>query len=94
MIVVALTNLNPITLRSIEVKDRFEAYDLYSQNPNYIIAFVNNKEITILGSRNHKDFLHDILLENGYIFKGRKVKYMCEELDKPIKQTIVLSAGK
>jgi hypothetical protein len=82
MIVVVLTNLNPITLRSLEVKDRYEAYDLYSQNPNYIIAYVNDKEITILGSKKHKDFLYDILLENGYIFKGRNVKYMCDEMDK------------
>ena len=80
MVVVALTKLNPITLRSIEVKNRYEAYDLYSQNPNYIIAFVNNNEITILGSNAQKDSQYDVLLEHGYIFKGRKVKYMCDEL--------------
>lgn len=79
MIVVALTNVNPITLRSIEVKDRYEAYDLYSQNPNYIIAFVNNKEVTILGSKTQKESQYEILLEHGYIFKGRTVKYMCDE---------------
>ena len=80
MIVVALTNLNPITLRSIEVKNRYEAYDLYSQNPNYIIAFINSKEITILGSRVQKDFQYEILQAQGYIFKGRGVRYMCDEL--------------
>ncbi|MBC8052398.1 MAG: hypothetical protein H7Y13_04995 [Sphingobacteriaceae bacterium] len=80
MIVVALTNLNPITLRSIEVKNRYEAYDLYSQNPNYIIAFVNNKEITILGSKTQKESQYEILCSQGYIFKGKKVKYLCDEL--------------
>jgi hypothetical protein len=80
MVVVALTNVNPVRLRSIEVKDRFEAYDLYSQNPNYIIAFVNNKEITILGSKVQIESQYKILAEHGYIFKGRKVKYMCDEV--------------
>lgn len=80
MVVVALTNLNPITLRSIEVKNRYEAYDLYSQNPNYIIAFVNNKEVTILGSKAQKESQYEVLREHGYIYKGRKVKYMCDEL--------------
>lgn len=79
MVVVALTNVNPITLRSIEVKDRYEAYDLYSQNPNYIIAFVNNKEVTILGSETQKESQYQILTEHGYIFKGRTVKYLCDE---------------
>ena len=79
MIVVALTSVNPIRLRSIEVKNRYEAYDLYSQNPNYIIAFVNNKEITILGGQAQKESQYEVLLEHGYIFKGRKVKYMCDE---------------
>jgi|GEM_PF-1233275 len=78
MIVVALTNLHPITLRSIEVKDKYEAYDLYSQNPNYIIAFVNNEEITILGSKTQKESKYQVLLEQGYIFEGRKVIYMCD----------------
>lgn len=80
MVVVALTNLNPVTLRSIEVKDRHEAYDLYSQNPNYIIAFVTSKEITILGSETQKESQYEVLLANGYIFKGRKVKYLCDEM--------------
>ena len=80
MIVVALTNINPVTLRSIEVKNRYEAYDLYSQNPNYIIAFVNSKEITILGSKVQKESQYQILHDHGYIFKGRRVKYMCDEL--------------
>jgi hypothetical protein len=80
MVVIALTNLNPVTLRSIEVKNRYEAYDLYSQNPNYVIAFVNNKEITVLGSRAQKDWQFEVLRDNGYIFKGRIVKYMCDEL--------------
>lgn len=80
MVVIALTNLNPVKLRSIEVKNRYEAYDLYSQNPNYIIAFVNNKEITILGSKSQKESQFEVLREHGYIFKGRIVKYMCDEL--------------
>ena len=79
MVVVALTNVNPIRLRSIEVKNRYEAYDLYSQNPNYIIAFVNHKEITILGSKVQKESQYEILLQHGYIFKGRTVKYLCDE---------------
>jgi hypothetical protein len=79
MIVVALTNLNPVTLRSIEVQHQYEAYDLYSQNPNYIIAFVNNKEITILGSQAQKESQYEILARNGYIFIGRNVKYLCDE---------------
>jgi hypothetical protein len=80
MIVVALTKVNPITLRSIEVKDQYEAYDLYSQNPNYIIAFVNNAEVTILGSAVQKQIQYEILVEHGYIFKGKKVKYLCDEV--------------
>jgi hypothetical protein len=80
MIVVALTNLNPVTLRSIEVQHQHEAYDLYSQNPNYIIAFVNNKEITILGSQVQKESQYEILARNGYIFTGRNVRYLCDEV--------------
>ncbi len=79
MIVVALTNLNPVTLRSIEVQHQQEAYDLYSQNPNYIIAFVNNAEVTILGSQVQKETQYEILKRNGYIFVGRKVKYLCDD---------------
>jgi hypothetical protein len=79
MVVVALTNVNPVALRSIEVKDRFEAYDLYSQNPNYIIAFVSDKEIIILGSKSQKESQYEILNEHGYIFKGRQIKYLCDQ---------------
>ncbi|HEY0054256.1 MAG TPA: hypothetical protein VGB63_02775 [Pedobacter sp.] len=79
MIVVALTNLNPVTIRSIEVQHKDEAYDLYSQNPNYIIAFVNNAEVTILGSNAQRESQYEILKRNGYIFAGRNVKYLCDE---------------
>ena len=80
MIVVALTNLYPITLRSIEVSSQEEAYDLYSQNPNYIIAVVNNEEVTIMGSEIQNESKYHVLERNGYIFKGKLVKYMHEEL--------------
>lgn len=79
MVVIALTKIEPVALRSIEVNDRFEAYDLYSLNPNYIIAFVDDWEVTILGGKTQKESLYEILQKHGYIFKGRKVRYMCDE---------------
>jgi len=83
MVVVALTNLKPVTIRSIEVSTREEAYDLYSQNPNFVIAIINNEEVLILGSEVQKDAQFQILKQNGYIFEGKKVRYLCEDL-KPI----------
>lgn len=81
MIVVALTRLNPITIRSIEVANREEAYDLYSQNPNYVIAIISNDEVMIMGSKVRNDSHYQVLKSNGYIFDGKPVKYLSEDLE-------------
>lgn len=81
MIVVALTKLNPITIRSIEVSNKEEAYDLYSQNPNYVIAIISNDEVLVMGSKVHNESHYMVLKNNGYIFDGKKVKYLSEDLE-------------